>query len=117
MTASPSSKTAKHLYRIDKFKVPPPARTEFLEKARDSQCFLRTLPGFVNDAIFEQTDGPGAINYVTVVEWESAEAIEAAKKAVTARFEEIGFNPLEFRARLGIDADVAIYVEVGKVAT
>jgi hypothetical protein len=65
----------------------------------------------VRDALFEQTSGPGAFNFVTLVEWESAEALEAAKKAVMAKHEEEGFHPEEMFARLEIDADLANYVQ------
>jgi hypothetical protein len=67
------------------------------------------LPGFVRDAIFEQSDGPGVFNFVTLVEWDSVEAIENAKRSVAVKFQAAGFNPQELRARLGIEADVAIY--------
>jgi heme-degrading monooxygenase HmoA len=110
--ASPKAQTQQHLYRIDKFKVPPSARDEFLNRAREVQDFLSTQPGFVKNGLFEQSSGSGAFNFVTIVEWESAEAVEGAKKAITARFEASGFNSQELRARLGIEADVAIYSEV-----
>lgn len=116
MIPLPSSRNPQHLYRIDKFRVPPPARGEFLEFVQDIQRFLRSLSGFVREVIFEQASGPGTFNFVTLVEWESAAAVEAAKKAVEARFKENGFNPQEFRARLEIEADVAIYLETPRAA-
>jgi len=104
-----SAQNSQHRYRIDKFKVPPASREEFLKGVRDTQSFLATIPGFIRNALFEQSSGPGVFNFVTMVEWESAEAIERAAKAVTARFEATGFNPQATRVRLGIEADVAIY--------
>ena len=112
MTNRPPSQNHRPVYRIDKFKVPSAARNEFLERAREIQSFLSTLPGFVEDAIYEQLGGPGAFNFVTLVAWESAEAAEAAKNAVSARFEAKGFNPQQFRARLGIEADAALYQQI-----
>ena len=106
---TPSAENPQHLYRIDKFKVPPASRAEFLQGVRDTQSFLATQPGFIGNAIFEQSSGPGVFNFVAMVEWESAEAIERAANAVTARFEATGFNPQATRSRLGIEADVAIY--------
>jgi hypothetical protein len=44
--------------------------------------------------------------------WDSAEAIEAAKKAVTARYAAMGFSPQEMVARLGTKADLATYRQV-----
>jgi heme-degrading monooxygenase HmoA len=109
MTISSSVQHQQHVYRIDKFKVPPSAREEFFAGVHESQGFLSTLPGFVRNSVFEQMSGPGAFNFVTVVEWESGEAIEDAQKSVAAKYESIGFNPQERRTRLGIEADVAIY--------
>ncbi len=111
MITSASSQKPQRLYRIDKFNVPQSARGEFLENVRNTHQFLRTLPGFVRDALFEQTSGPGAFNVVTLVEWESAEALEAAKKAVMAKHAEEGFRPNEMFARLEIDADLANYIQ------
>jgi len=37
--------------------------------------------------------------------------VVCGSKFVAARFEASGFNPQEVRARLGIEADVAIYLE------
>src|SRR5215470_14632728 len=106
-----SAQNSQHRYRIDKFKVPPASREEFLKGVRDTQSFLATLPGFIGNALFEQSSGPSVFNFVTMVEWESAEAIERAAKAVTTRFEGTGFNPQATRSRFGIEADVAIYRE------
>jgi len=101
MTTSTSVPDQQHVYRIDKFKVPPSAREEFFAGVRESQGFLSTLPGFVRNSVFEQTSGPGAFNFVTAVEWETAEAVEDAQKSVAARYEGIGFNPQERRVRWG----------------
>ena len=51
-----------------------------------------------------------------MAEWESAEALEDASESVAARFEASGFNPQEVRARLGIEAAVAIYLETARTA-
>src|SRR5260370_25363114 len=37
---SESTPTEEHLYRINKFKVPPPARDEFLTRVRETHGFL-----------------------------------------------------------------------------
>lgn len=97
------------VYRVDKFKVPKPARDEFIQKVRITHEFIKTLPGFIQDFVFQQTGGPGEFNFVTVAVWESADAIDAAKKAVMAKHEEIGFKPNEMFDRLGIEADLANY--------
>jgi heme-degrading monooxygenase HmoA len=85
---------------------------EFPAKAKRTRQLFRTLPGFVQGYLLEQTGGPGAFNVVTIAIWESAEAIETARKAVIARHEAIGFDPQEILARLGIKADLATYRQV-----
>lgn len=112
MTTSASSQRSQRLYRSDKFKVPPSARGEFLERVRSTHQLLKTLPGFVRDAVFEQNNRPGTFNFVTLVEWENAEALEAAKKAVMVKHEKMGLNPREMFARLGIDADLGNYTQI-----
>src|SRR5262245_12580797 len=102
-------------FRMDKFKVPAAARGEFLERVRATHQILKAQPGFVSHAVFEQTGGPGTFNFVTLAEWESMEAIEAAKKSVAAKFAEIGFDPNETRTRLGIEADIAVHTQVAEV--
>jgi heme-degrading monooxygenase HmoA len=101
--------TSAQIYRIDKFHVPLTARHEFLNQVQTTHEFLRTLPGLVQDAVLEQTRESSEFNFVTIAVWESAEAIEAAKQAVMAKHEAMGFNAQEMFARLGIKADLATY--------
>lgn len=112
MLPSISQQHPGQLYRIDKFRVPAPARTEFLGKVRITHELLRTLPGFIQDLVFEQSDGPGQFNFVTLVVWENRAALEAAKPAVLAKHRDIGFSPSETFERLKIEADVAIYSQI-----
>ncbi len=100
------------VYRIDKFKVPPAARAEFLQKVRLTHQVLKAQPGFVQDFIFEQADGPGEFNFVTLVAWENTEAMGAARQAVAAKHAEIGFRPAELFERLGIKADLGNYTQL-----
>jgi heme-degrading monooxygenase HmoA len=94
---------------VDKFKVPQAAREEFLGRVRSTHDFLRTLGGFVEDLVLQQTEGPGEFNVVTIVVWRDSAALASAKVAVTQRHRNIGFDPRETVARLGIDADIGIY--------
>jgi heme-degrading monooxygenase HmoA len=100
------------IYRIDKFKVPKSARNEFIQGMQITHQLLRTLPGFIQDFVFEQISGVGEFNFVTVVVWKSANALESAKSAVMAKHEEIGFNPKELFSRLEIKADLANYSQI-----
>jgi hypothetical protein len=98
-----------HIYRVDKFIVPEHVRDEFLSKVEMTHKLLKTLPGFLQDLVLEQTSRPGEFNFVTVVEWESDASMESARTVVAAMHEEIGFNPREVLPRLGIKADLANY--------
>ncbi|MHB1084293.1 MAG: antibiotic biosynthesis monooxygenase family protein [Thiobacillus sp.] len=100
------------VFRIDKFVVPEGGKHEFVQRVRETHEFLRTLPGFVRDLVVEKTAGAGVFNYVTLVEWESEEAISAAKNAVHAHHAARNFSPQELWSRLGIEADLANYQEV-----
>ncbi|MFO0698200.1 MAG: hypothetical protein U0236_03140 [Nitrospira sp.] len=100
------------IYRVDKFKVPTEARGEFLERVQMTHAILRTLPGFVEDLVLEQTSGPGVFNFVTVAIWASTADVEHAKGVMTAKHAESGVNAKELVSRLRIEADQANYMEV-----
>jgi len=100
------------IFRVDKFVVPGPAREEFLNKVHATHDVLRKQPGFVRDAILEQTSGPGQFNFVTIVEWENNDAIEGARQAVLALHRQMNFDPQELISRLGIRVDIANYQRV-----
>jgi heme-degrading monooxygenase HmoA len=70
---------ASPFYRVDKFAVPAEGRAEFLERVASTHALLRTQKGFVRDLILEQQSGPGALNFVTLVEWTGPEAVECGR--------------------------------------
>lgn len=109
MSSAESPQPSSPHYRVDKFVVPPAARGAFLERVATTHATLRQQQGFVQDVILEQASGPGAFNFVTMVEWESVAAVERASAAVAALHAGIGFNPREMIDRLGIKADIANY--------
>lgn len=98
-----------HIYRIDKFEVPEAAKAEFFQRVHSIHEFLRTLPGFVQEVVLEQTGGPGTFNLITIVVWDSSEAMALAKQQADERYRETGFKPAEFLKRLGIEADMGSY--------
>lgn len=102
------------VYRMDQFAVPDRARDEFLQKVRQTHEVLRTQPGFLQDFVLERSSGEGEYNLVTIVEWEDEAVVERARSAVRDMHRQIGFNPLEFMARLGIRAAIATYGRVGQ---
>ena len=99
-------------FRVDKFVVPARAREEFLGKVHATHEILRTQPGFVRDAIQEQSSGPGEFNFVTIVEWENGDFFEGARQAVAALDRKMNFDPHELITRLGIRVDIANYKRV-----
>ncbi|PWK63299.1 antibiotic biosynthesis monooxygenase family protein [Aminobacter sp. AP02] len=103
---------AQRIYRVDRFTVPDGARVEFLGRVRQTHELLRQQPGFLQDMLLEQTSEPGALNIITIVEWESEAAIAPAKARVQAMHAQANFNPQELIARLGIKADIANYRHV-----
>jgi heme-degrading monooxygenase HmoA len=110
---NPSS-NGQHVYRIDKLVVPAAARREFLERAAESKSLLQRQSGFVRSQVFEQCSGPGEFNFVTVVEWESAEALERAAAALARRQAELGYDRAKTAARLGIRSDMANYRQLAE---
>jgi len=105
-------KDSQRRYRIDSFSVPAAARVEFDATMQRNLAFIETLPGFLEHAVFEKTDGPSNFNIVTIAVWESQEAIEKAIVAVRQYYERIGFNPAEATARWGVAAEVGQYATV-----
>ncbi len=87
-----NSNKPQRVYRVDRFIVPAPAREEFFEKALHTQRFLRSLPGFLQDFVLEQSSGNGEFKVVTIVEWDSMESVERARPIVMAMHKEIKFN-------------------------
>lgn len=99
---------------IDRFIVPLNAREEFLERVRINRNFIKNLPGFVEDAAYEETEAKGEIKYVTVAVWENAGALDKAKKAVLAEYQKQGFDAVEMYKRLNIKIERAIYKKMDK---
>ena len=97
------------VYRVDKFAVPQEAREEFVARVVETHEVLRRQPGFVRDLLLEQESGPGEFNLVTMVEWQSQDAIDRARPVVRAMHESRGFDPQALMKRLGIRADIANY--------
>lgn len=97
---------------IDKFIVPAGARKEFIERMRINRSFIRSLPGFMEDAAYEQADGQGNTVIVTVAHWTSAEAVDSAKNAVQAFYREQGFDMPAMLKRLNITLDRGLYKDL-----
>lgn len=97
------------LHRIDKFVVPPDVVPAFVAQMQRIQQTLRSLPGCLRQMVLTQNGGPGEFNVITLVEWDSAEAVAHAQRIVQRQFAEEGFNPAEFVRAHGIRADLGFY--------
>jgi quinol monooxygenase YgiN len=105
--------TSESIFRVDKFIVPDTAREAFLERASETHALLDTLDGCLYNVVLEQVAGPGTFNFVTIVEWESAEALENARAILHGRYAETGFDPQAFISKWDITADMANYSAYG----
>ncbi|GAA0533996.1 ester cyclase [Chitinophaga japonensis] len=97
------------VYFIDKFFVPAAGKSEFLERTGINRRFIKQLPGFVEDAVYEYTDEEGNLVCITVAQWESQEALDQAKAAVQEAYKKEGFDASAMMKRLHIRADRGVY--------
>jgi hypothetical protein len=98
----------KHIFRVDKFKVPASAREHFLRRAQTAHQLLRTLAGFVGDFFLEHVGGDGTSTIVTSVVWKTSEPSMPPEQ----HDQGLGYNPGEVLRRLEIEADMAAYAEL-----
>src|SRR5262245_8527206 len=94
---------------IDTFVVPEESRIAFLEGARQTQSYLRTLSGFVEGFLYEKQDGESRNNFLTIAVWKDEEAFENAKKEVAAEFQRRKFNPQERIKALKVERTRSTY--------
>ena len=97
---------------IDKFFIPRESKTEFVNRMKLNRDFIKNLPGFVGDHVYEHTDENGDFILVTVATWQSDEALNNAKEAVQREYQRINFNPPEMLNRLHIRMEREIYSEL-----
>jgi heme-degrading monooxygenase HmoA len=102
------------LILIDKFIVPLNARTQFVERMNINRSFIKTLPGFIKDTVYEQIGAEGEYNFVTLAVWENEEALKNAKQAVSAYYQKQVFNLADMLNKLNIKIDRAVYKEMEK---
>lgn len=99
---------------IDKFLVPADAEAEFMERVNINRSLIKTLSGFIEDAIYKGTDEKGNLIYITIAKWESEKALNLAKEVVQAAYKKEGFNPAELMKRLNVTMDRRTYKEVSQ---
>jgi heme-degrading monooxygenase HmoA len=94
---------------IDTFVVPEESRSVFLDRSRQVQAFLRTLPGFVEGFLHERVEGNGRFNVVTTAVWESEAAYKNARELAAKEFQRAGFNPQETMKQLKVEVERAVF--------
>ncbi len=94
---------------IDTFIVPEAAKDEFRQAAVNAQNFIKTLSGYVEGYIYEQTGGESSSNFLTTAVWRDEAAFEAAKKSVLAEYAKRGYDPAVTRQKLGITQTRSTY--------
>jgi heme-degrading monooxygenase HmoA len=98
------------VFRVDKFAVPADALPAFLARVKWVDQLLAQMPGCRQNLVLTQAGESGSeFNVTTIVEWESAEAMAAAKARAQRRYAEEGFDPAAFMRRVGVRADVGVY--------
>jgi predicted ester cyclase len=104
--------TGKEVNFIDKFFVPAVAKDEFHQRVKINRDFIRALPGFIEDQVYEYLDNDGNLICITIALWESHDAVGQAKIRVQAEYKRQGFDPAAMMERLGIVMDRGTYAMV-----
>ena len=102
MSSSSDATSAVPTYRIARYNVPKPSRSEFGAAALKMEDFLRSLEGFVRTWSLEREAGPDAIDVITIAEWDSVAAMRNAAIKINLMHREKGVDPRQNLTRLGI---------------
>ena len=97
---------------IDRFMVPKAAMPEFRNRIKVSMNIIGKQAGFVSDMAYEQIDGKDETTYITIVTWESREALENSLSRVQAEYDRLSFDPAKTMESLKIALDRGIYTKV-----
>jgi len=103
-----------HIRLVDEFVVPVKAEKEFMERMKINRELIQTLPGFVEDMVYQRTDEQGNLVVLTIAVWQNHEAINKAKELVQAEYIKQGFDISEMTQRLNITMRRGIYKEMKK---
>lgn len=99
------------VYRIDRFVVPPAALDAFMDRVQRTQAALGGLAGCRTNLVLNSREGDAG-RVVTIVEWESSAAFDAAKAVMMKKYAAEGFDPAAFIRGNGIQADLGVYSAV-----
>ncbi len=108
-TQTEKSESGQEICMVDKFFIPQNAIREFTQQMTYNRDFIKKLPGFIKDEVYEQNDANGNLTIITVAIWQSPNNLDYAKDAVKAEFKRLDFNPAEFYKRLDIKMERGLY--------
>lgn len=105
-----TSRASHSIYKIDRLTVPGEAIPAFAARLRRIQEALQTQPGCLQNLVLAGAiSGDGGRDFVTVVEWESEAAFNAARLAIQQRYSTEGFDPTAFMQQLGVSANLGVF--------
>ena len=100
------------VFRIDRFVVPAVAEAEFLSAVTETSSAFDGMDGCLQRHMLKKQGTCGDNTYITIVEWASLAAIQAARKVVAAKHRQMNLNPPELFRRLNIKAELGNFVPV-----
>lgn len=103
------SRTRVPVFRIDRFYVPEGAEEAFMRRVQRIQSLIDPLPGCRQNLVLTQSREEGRLRVMTVVEWENAAAMDAARAYVQRQYAQEGFDPPAFMQELGVEAELGLY--------
>ncbi|NML19556.1 SnoaL-like domain-containing protein [Pseudoflavitalea sp. G-6-1-2] len=92
----------KKIIFIDRFTVPAASVNEFKQRVAANRHLIETMPGFIEDAAYEQKDEKGNLQFVTIAQWASQADLQHAKEAVQENYRKEGFDMPAMLRRLNI---------------
>ncbi|MBA3595250.1 MAG: antibiotic biosynthesis monooxygenase [Polaromonas sp.] len=109
MTTESLHSASTSVFRVDKFVVPSQSMGAFVERVRQVQQTLCSLPGCLQKHVLTQTGDSSEFDVVTVVEWASADALAAGQAVVLKQLASEAFDQQAFRKKLGVRGDSGLY--------
>lgn len=94
---------------IDQFTMPQPAVAAFKARRLINNHFISGLPGFGGHQAYQYTEEGGNFTCITLTIWESPEALEGARQAVSAHFKREGFDLGELMETLHIHLNRKVF--------
>ena len=96
-------------FRVDRFAVPNDVLESFMARLRITQRLLDECEGCRQNLVLLGAVEGDSVGVVTIVEWASGPAMEAAKATMHAHYAREGFEPAAFIRQLGVRADIGSY--------